>query len=278
MPLMKGRSPQVVSSNIKELMKSGRPQKQAIAISLANQRKYKKMAEGGEVDAPKNPLGLPPDLPPNPINYPEDASLYDGGEVQDVSHGGMEDMPTEEMGKGGDNESMTEMDRKGPDDQSRSLNEIREDGEYYPAEVSNPQEMDEAQGFAKALRRQAMGAMSPENYYSGGMVEKLSARGKSMTPDMEVTQGKRYAMGGLVQDGPEGDERDSGSRPMEGDSKGSGMDSTLREDGDRMPMKPDGLEHRKMDDPMGDGLSEEAKKAIRMKRASRRYGAYDPRY
>lgn len=34
MPLKKGRSRQVVSSNIKELIKSGRPRVQAIAIAL----------------------------------------------------------------------------------------------------------------------------------------------------------------------------------------------------------------------------------------------------
>ena len=34
MPLQKGSSRKVVSSNIKELMDSGRPQKQAVAIAL----------------------------------------------------------------------------------------------------------------------------------------------------------------------------------------------------------------------------------------------------
>ena len=34
MPLIKGRSRKAVSRNIKELMHSGRPQKQAVAIAL----------------------------------------------------------------------------------------------------------------------------------------------------------------------------------------------------------------------------------------------------
>jgi hypothetical protein len=41
MPLQKGRSKKVVSENIRELVHSGRPQKQAIAISLDKAGKSK---------------------------------------------------------------------------------------------------------------------------------------------------------------------------------------------------------------------------------------------
>jgi hypothetical protein len=45
MPLIKSKSKEAVSENISELVKSGRPQKQAIAIALATkkeaQRKWK---------------------------------------------------------------------------------------------------------------------------------------------------------------------------------------------------------------------------------------------
>ncbi len=66
MPLMKGKSQQVVSSNIKEMMRSGYKQKQAIAVALANKRKYNKMYKGGMVEPsdmvmgeePYEPLGL----------------------------------------------------------------------------------------------------------------------------------------------------------------------------------------------------------------------------
>lgn len=45
MPLKKGSSNKIVSENIKELMKSGRPQKQAVAIALkqAGQSKFSKL-------------------------------------------------------------------------------------------------------------------------------------------------------------------------------------------------------------------------------------------
>ena len=42
MPLKKGKSKKVVSANIRELVRSGRPQKQAVAIALSQARKSRK--------------------------------------------------------------------------------------------------------------------------------------------------------------------------------------------------------------------------------------------
>ena len=65
MPLAKGSSKKVVSSNIRELMGTGRPQKQAIAIALSESRK--KRATGGTMTksftAPKM-SGIKPHIGP----------------------------------------------------------------------------------------------------------------------------------------------------------------------------------------------------------------------
>lgn len=47
MPLKPGSSRATVSSNVRELMHSGRPQKQAIAIALDNSRRHPRKADGG---------------------------------------------------------------------------------------------------------------------------------------------------------------------------------------------------------------------------------------
>lgn len=50
MPLAPGKSRAVISGNIKEMMESGRPQKQAVAASLDNARRHPR-ASGGLADA-----------------------------------------------------------------------------------------------------------------------------------------------------------------------------------------------------------------------------------
>lgn len=148
MPLMKGHSPKVVGSNIKELMKSGRPQKQAIAIALSNARKYKKMSEGGE---------------------PAEEGEMDHEMMK--AHGGMihDDMDMDASSDFNENAQ-------------RSQAELQSLGESHPNDVENPEYQDAERMLAKRL--------------------------------FDASEEAEYAMGGLVQDGPSGDEP-AGNKPSE---------------------------------------------------------------
>lgn len=260
MPLTKGNSDEVVRKNIKELVRSGRQAPQAIAIALANKRKFKKMASGGLADDEYVGDDFNAAGDPQPESIIEDSYMTSKpSAAAKLDYQGMEPEG---------------------DDEQRSLIEIDRDGDYHPPEVSNPMEQDEERGFASALRRMAMEEPNHMNYAYGGNVEnKKSAKVppsdrfdkpsvvKGMDSDLE-----NYAMGGLVDDGDEIHDK-LGGKPSENMSDG------IEEPGANMRAGESDLEHSVRDDyvvgspkpPKDFGLSQEAMEAIKARKAKRRY-------
>lgn len=273
MPFKKGHSPQVVSQNIKEMMGSGRPQKQAIAASLASARKYKKMWKGGMYGDGGMVKDGAPILDQDKLKQFQQGSMFNPNGKKKMAQGGMVGSPEEyddneephvpmyaEGGMVGSSEefddndnpnvphkghgamrtppkqtSMAQMDKEDPEDYISSIEEERLEGTPRENEVENPNEQEEAALFAQALRRKREMAMSPEN----------------------------YAMGGLVQ--PDHDP-DMGNKPSE-----DMQESESEEPQSMMPGRGEPMEHRTNIDPMGSELSSEAKEAIMRKKKGRRY-------
>jgi hypothetical protein len=225
-PLKKGHSREVISHNIKEMVSAGHPRTQAIAASLAKSRKYKKMwkggmyDEGGEVsETLGEAIGYPGSTKPKP------KAMADGGAV-----GQADEFDDQE-------EPMVPYSEGGMVDDETTLNENRMNSysRVGDSEVENPEEIEEASMFAKALRKRAqMDGMSPEN----------------------------YAMGGLVQ--PEHD-------PNEGNKPSEDMNDETEEPMSSMPGRGQEAEHKMNVEPSGMGLSSEAKEALIRKKKSRRY-------
>lgn len=134
MPLKKGSSHEIVSSNVRELMNAGHPQKQAIAISLASKRKYKKMAQGGMVNEDFDESGTP-----EPVSM-GDEDMY------------MTSKPSAAA-------KLSYAEGNDMEDENRNLVQINEDGKYNPSAVANPMEEEYSHMFADAIQKMAMGGL-----------------------------------------------------------------------------------------------------------------------
>lgn len=112
---------------VKEMMKSGMPQKMAIASSIAKQRKIKQMAMGGQV-----------------MDETEEAP--------------------------------------------RSLGELMEEGDMNPADIMNPEELEESSMFAKAIKNSTSKEMG---FSEGGEVEEIA---EPMPMAMELSPEAKEAL------------------------------------------------------------------------------------
>lgn len=262
MPLKKGYSRDVVSHNIQEMMRSGHPQKQAIAAALSTARKYKKMATGGLVNDDFDEAGSP-----QPVGAEEDS--YETSKPSAAAQ---------------------HPDFAPPKDIERNIPIEMEMGEYHPSLVENPEKQSFDRRLAAAIdndpverhEEKEMGIMFDE----GGEVSmdaSSSDLAKSASDFFKrMKQPKRMASGGEVMErataarqedrhvldahpaDPDEDMLGAKPHPRENDGSEEPMSS--------MPMKPDGLEHKKEGEPKkAMGISDEAMDAIKKRKAKRRY-------
>jgi hypothetical protein len=236
MPLKHGTSPEVVSGNIKELIRAGHAPKQAVAAALAHKRKSQKMSSGGmagyadggdvgKVDQPKSigqQIGLAGYEPtPAPSPAPKPRGYAEGGEVSEDMDAGLETTNDEEA--------------------ERSLNQLRIEGEAHPKPM-NPEHNDHDRMLARAL------------YKKGEEEETLS-----------------YATGGWVEDGPAGDEP-VGNKPLKAFEQDSELGEPLSEENEPAELGHDVVAGVPKLEP--DPLDEKTREALRRNRANRRYSNY----
>ena len=145
MPMKKGHSHEVISSNIHEMVKAGHPVKQAIAASLAHARKSK-MFEGGEVESGGHDLHDPFQPEQGNIGGGDDNSIHGQAvyTMEDANEGLSDETMDEDLMikglqaakmKANDNTVKYSAGDSSPTGQVKKLGMLEEDSENKPSEA-----------------------------------------------------------------------------------------------------------------------------------------------
>lgn len=166
-PLKMGIKPETISGNVKELMKAGRPQKEAIAAALSMKRKsMKKMAEGGMVEG-QDAAEMMPAMHPTGVEmadtgeslYKENKKSAKVPEMDRFADGGM-------IGDDGDEDATSDLDQEA----DRTIGEESILGDMNPEKVYNPEYQDHERMLAKKLFEKS--EREENKYAEGGLVVK----------------------------------------------------------------------------------------------------------
>lgn len=239
MPLKKGHSHEVVSHNIREMVRAGHPIKQAVAASLSTARKYKKMASGGLVNDDFDQAGTP---------QPESTGAEDHYETS----------------KPADTDETLSYRGDSPDNMDRTITEINDDGHYYPDDVANPPkqkrsmaaalEEDSVEHFADGGQATTSPTPTPSQPAAGSSTDELRKSIKSAFGN--------YHDGGLVT----GEEEYSvGAKPLTYEDDGTEADMSTE------PSKPSSDFPKTMAPEPPDQLDSRTMAALAAKKKKRRY-------
>jgi hypothetical protein len=158
MPLKHGTSHEVITSNIKELIRAGHPQRQAVAAALAHSKKSKKMAQGGlaeeEFASPEN------NTTPEPRNGESGTEEH----FNDHMDGNMAPNAPEETRRSIHEQSY--QDDTDRNDKRNSRGYQTESTHDARDHVENPRDMDEDQSLAEAI--EAASRSDRMNFDQGG--------------------------------------------------------------------------------------------------------------
>lgn len=273
--MKKGFSQQVVSHNVKEMIRSGHKPKQAVAAALASSRKYKNMAAGGmfegdfEEDEAKDKM-------PEENEDMADNTMSPGIGPQKLAMGGMagehpnhakmqkkfmaeKGQPgVEMMANGGLVDNDEDVDSDFDEQAQRGLNEMRIQGGFREEPVMDPDQQHKERELAKALYNKAE-SEEVEGYADGGEVDPKSdpynnfikyAKNQPYPPIKKKQEDeKQMAMGGLVEGSEDGK---LGNKPSEDMADGV-------EDKHKMPHEGGQMMH-KLDQATMEAIMERKKK------------------